>query len=505
MHRGFSSITTRWVITIALIISTVVVLILLANSIFLDDFYMVKNRSLFYKEFEYISDGFVSPDNDLLDLLREEDRKTGFLFYIAEIQDDSIGEIIVASQRDSIGRILPEPPVKAGFPGGGLPLPQLDFVISNSETLFTGEPVYGRVQRELRDLNEFDLVFASRLNENYLLVITRPVEQLDEHSAVTNQFLLLIAVFVLLISIIIARISAKSIVKPIKEITEIAEHIADLDFSHRYTGNARDETGILGDSINRISAQLDTSIKDLERTNEKLKVEMDLQRRFFAGVSHEFKTPVGLIRGYSESLQLGLAKDLKEVKEFSTIILEETDRLNHLITDILFLVKSESTEFTLHTNEIDLIPLIDSIIEKNIPAAITKQIRLARSLPESAIVTADEVRVGQIIDNLMSNAFRHTPTGGEIAIRVSVESGEVTVCIINEGDHIDEKDIAHLFDPFYSAFESRDKQSSGTGLGLSIVKSLVDRHGGHCGIENVNDEKIRGVRAWFSIPVSKLS
>ena len=345
------------------------------------------------------------------------------------------------------------------------------------------------------------MVFVSKLDSSYYLVIVRPIEQLNEQTSITNQFLLIIGFLSILISIVIARLSANSIVKPIKEITNITEYIANLDFSHKFKGNSNDEIETLGNSINNISSQLDSSINKLEETNKKLKVEMNLQKRFFAGVSHEFKTPIGLIRGYSESLKLGLAKTPQEVIEFSDIILDETDRLNHFVSDILFLIKSESPEFMLKFKSFDLIILLENILEKNRNFILKKQITLIKDFPPSINFLGDEIRISQIIENLLSNAIRYTKPNNKIIIKVFLENKGVKVQIVNEGNNIDQEHIVNLFEPFYSEFESRDKTNSGTGLGLSIVKNLVEKHQGKCGIENINTTNFTGVNAWVWFPL----
>jgi signal transduction histidine kinase len=478
-----------------------VLMILLANSLFLGKFYAWKNRSLFYREYETIKGGFDGLDEGLLDQLREHDRLTGFLFYVAETDGQQFGRIVMSS---SPGFALDVPPFGPGIeemPMYGLALTQLDFVRENLEGIRQGTPAFGEIPREIGMSKGYDLVFASLLDQRYLLVIIRPVEQLYEFTAVTNQFLLAISLLAVLVSVIVAQFSARSVTKPIKRITEIGKHIADLDFSHRYVGHSRDEIGSLGNSINKISTKLDSTIRELEETNRKLQTEMGLQKQFFAGVSHEFKTPVGLIRGYSESLTLGLAKTPEEIKEFAAIILDESDRLNLLVSDILLLVRSESSQFVLDMKILDIIPFLEASIRKNSLQIAEKKLHIAKKLPESVMVEGDAVRLTQIVDNLLGNALRHVPANGTIAIEATPEDGGMRFSFLNEGAPIAPEHLAHLFDPFYSAFESRDKSVSGTGLGLSIVRNLVGKHNGRCGIENIEREGLSGVDAWFWLPV----
>ncbi|MCY1151379.1 MAG: HAMP domain-containing sensor histidine kinase [Sphaerochaetaceae bacterium] len=495
------SIATKLSLSIVAIIITIVVLILIANSLFLGDYYASKNKTIFYQEYEEIQSVFEIPNQDILEILREKDKTTGSLFYIIEKSDPFFFRIVLSSIPNFLAIEPPSPNQRFMEPPlVELPGEQFEFIKDNIDSIDSGEPLFARVHRQMSGDNEFDLVFASKLDSNYYLVIVRPVEQLDELTSITNQFLLIIGLLSILLSIVISRISASSIVKPIKEITKISGYIANLDFTHKYNGHSHDEIETLGNSINKISSQLDSYMKELEDANKKLKIEMALQKRFFAGVSHEFKTPIGLIRGYSESLELGLAKSPEEIAEFSHIILDETDRLNHFVSDILFLVKSESTEFVLNFKTFDLINLLENIVEKNSNIISNKHIIFLKKLPQSVSIHADEIRISQIIENLLNNAIRHTKPNKKIILKVFLENNGVNIDIINEGKNIESKHLKNLFEPFYSAFESRDKTNSGTGLGLSIVRNLVDKHKGKCGIENINTPNFEGVKAFVWLP-----
>ena len=501
-NKGFKSLSTKLTLIIASIIGLAVLLIFLANSLFLDDFYVEKNKSIFYQEYQDISENFENPDQEILALLREKDKTTGFVFYLVELTTQDKYKIVLSS----IPNFLPEPfafPKDNLSPMIELPKAQFDFLNANVEKIKQDEVVFGKVYRNLNENKEFDLIYAAQLKSPYVLVIARPVEQLEEQTAITNQFLIIIGILSIILSIIIAKFASKSVIKPIKKITTIVEHIAKLDFSHKYEGHTKDEVNLLGNGINVISSQLDSAIKDLEQSNKKLKIEMDLQKRFFAGVSHEFKTPIGLIRGYAESLKLGLVKTPHEIEEFSEIIIEETDKLNHFVTDILFLIKSESTEFVLDIKTLDIITVLENALEKSSHLIEDKEINLIKDISSSIKLYGDEVRIGQVFNNILSNAFRHTPNKGKLIIKAFSKDDGVMIQFMNEGPLIEEKHIKHLFDPFYSAFESRDKINSGTGLGLSIVKNLVEKHKGKCGIENINQKTFKGVNVWVWFPSIK--
>ena len=145
--------------------------------------------------------------------------------------------------------------------------------------------------------------------------------------------------------------------EPILGLDQMAKNISELDFSKRYEGNEKDEVGRLGESMNIISEKLDRTIGDLKN-------EMALQQRFLASVSHEFKTPVGLIKGYTESLELGLASSDEETQEFYEIIIGEADRLDHLISDIIYLMQLNSVNFRIDMKEFNFSHLLIETVNK---------------------------------------------------------------------------------------------------------------------------------------------
>ncbi|MGD1822745.1 MAG: sensor histidine kinase [Pleomorphochaeta sp.] len=508
-HLKFKSFSTKLSLTIALILCISISLILIANSIFLEDYYVNNNKNVFLKEYNEIKKEFSEPNDEIISLLSSRDSKTGFLYYISDLENLRNKKIILASNPiplpmgNFMMRAMPnsfnEMPIKESM----IPQVQSEYILSNLDIIKTEGYIFSQVHRVVPGSNEFDLVFAGELENEYLLLIIRPVEQLAEQTAITNKFLLIIGFISLVFSIFVAHSLAKTIVKPIKDITKITGKIAKLDFSNKYEGNSIDEIGELGSSINEISYQLDKSISELEDSNKKLEIENNLQKKFFAGISHEFKTPIGLISGYAETLKLGLAKNTQERYDYTNIILEETDKLNHLVNDILFLIKSESTEFILNFKEINVITLLQNSVKKYENIIKEKDIYLIMNMSKCFTINGDSIRLSQIFENILSNAFRYTNNGKKIIINATEKENNVLIEFINEGSQIDNDHIVHLFDPFYSAYEARDRFSSGTGLGLSIVKNLVNKHNGTINIENYNDNGIIGVRVWVLFPSIK--
>jgi len=216
-------------------------------------------------------------------------------------------------------------------------------------------------------------------------------------------------------------------------------------------------------------------------------------------MSHEFKTPVRLIRGYSESLNLGMIKTAREQREIADIIIKESDRLNRLVNDIIMLMRIDSGAFQINRHIIDLAPVLRETVEYFSQSAKEKQVAILLDIPRSLPAMGDKERIMQILENLLSNSLQHTNKNGEIHLRAIKENNAIRIEVMNTGPQISDSHIIHLFEPFYRAENSRSRKKGGSGLGLSIVKGIVLAHQGNYGVKNTK----AGVMFWFSIPSSK--
>lgn len=225
-----------------------------------------------------------------------------------------------------------------------------------------------------------------------------------------------------------------------------------------------------------------TAVRRLER----------MRSEFVANVSHELKTPIAAIKGFSETLLAGALDDKETARSFLQIILDESERLNRLIGDILELSKIESKRIPLHFSPIHLETFVGNCLNVLQSQAAKKDIELHMSVPEDMYMEADEDRLRQILINLLSNGINYTPEGGKVSVHVehlagdsdAVESDRVRFTIADTGIGIPKKDIPRIFERFYRVDKARSRISGGTGLGLSIVKHLVELHKGTIRVES---------------------
>lgn len=207
---------------------------------------------------------------------------------------------------------------------------------------------------------------------------------------------------------------------------------------------------------------------------------LELMRQdFVANVSHELRTPITSIKGFSETLLDGDLTDEKTLREFLTIILKESDRLQTLIQELLELSKIEKQEFHLDYVKLDLNTLINETGQMFIRKAAKKAIQFDVLHPEKpVIIEGDTYRLKQIFINLISNAINYTAPSGEVKVIVSDHEQFAYVEVIDTGIGIDPDEIPRIFERFYRVDRARSRNSGGTGLGLAIVKHLVEAHKG---------------------------
>jgi signal transduction histidine kinase len=288
---------------------------------------------------------------------------------------------------------------------------------------------------------------------------------------------------------------------PILEINRVADAISKLDFSQKVPVSSDDEIGDLGYSINKMSLQLEKSIKELQLSNDKLVKEIlyknkidQMRKEFVANASHELKTPLSLIMGYGEALKLS-DLDEKTKSEYVDIILDETNKMNNLVKELLNISQIESgtkdfkfSQFTIRSLIEDTTKLFSLVFkEKNI--SVNLEI-------VDEIVNSDYEQMQSVLSNYISNAINHID--GERAITISAvktQYGGVRINVKNTGEAIPKTEINNIWDSFYKIDKARTRAYGGQGLGLSIVKTILETLGYDYGVHNVDD----GVEFYFTI------
>ncbi|MBT2692858.1 two-component system histidine kinase PnpS [Bacillus sp. ISL-55] len=210
-----------------------------------------------------------------------------------------------------------------------------------------------------------------------------------------------------------------------------------------------------------------------------------MRKDFVANVSHELKTPITSIKGFSETLLDGAMHDSATLEAFLEIILKESDRLQVLIQELLDLSKIEQHGFRLTIGKVDLVKEANEVIEILKRKAAQKDIMLKLIQPgEETIIEGDPDRLKQVLINLVSNAITYTPNGGSVEISLTDQEESVSVVVKDSGIGIEKSEITRIFERFYRVDRARSRNSGGTGLGLAIVKHIVEAHKGHIEVDS---------------------
>ena len=373
-------------------------------------------------------------------------------------------------------------------------------VLPQLESLSPGERFTG-ILMDQRLRTNF-LVLASRLDNNQALVLSTPLSVIDESAAIANKFFMFTGLITIVLGGLAVFIFTGRFTKPILELNDIAQRMSKLDFSKKYQVKSDDEVGQLGRSINSLSDQLDQAILNLTEANKKLREDIEQERKidkmrkeFINSVSHELKTPLALIQGYAEGLKLNINEDEETKNYYCDVIIDETDKMNRLVKDLLNLSQIESGNFQLEKTAFDLSSMIRTVLDKYQPLLEENGIKLECELPENQTVFADAERIEQVLVNYLINAVNHVDERKEIKIGTAVKDDKVRVSVYNSGEKIPEESLDRIWTSFYKVDKARTRRYGGTGLGLSIVKAIQELHNNRYGVENLAD----GVLFWFEV------
>ncbi len=254
-----------------------------------------------------------------------------------------------------------------------------------------------------------------------------------------------------------------------------------------------DEVASLARRFNRMAADLDARVQELRDADRS-------RRQLLADVSHELMTPLTAMRGYLETLALPAAvKDDATRARYLGIVTEETLRLEAIIGDLLDLARLDDRGGSFEQARVPVARLFDRAYARHQGALEERGVTLERDIAAGAdVVTGDERRLEQVLQNLVANAVRHTPRGGRIALRATPDRADVVLVVEDSGPGIPPEHLPHVFDRFYRVDSARDARSGGSGLGLSIVRAVVEQHGGRVSASN---GAMGGARFELRLPV----
>ncbi len=317
----------------------------------------------------------------------------------------------------------------------------------------------------------------------YCYVILMPIDPIDATSSVITNQLMYITIISLIVSTVISLFMSRKISRPIKKINDTAKQLGKGDYNITF-----EECGY--EELDELAQTLNNATTSLARTDE-------IRRELIANVSHDLKTPLTMIKAYSEMIR-DLSGDNKEKREkHLKVIIDETDRLTRLVNDMMDLSKIESGIITIEKEKIDFTELATSLIDRIKMSNMEMEHNIEYSIPKDLYVFADKTKIEQVLYNLIINAIKHSGEGKkEINVKVTATQKRVKVEIIDNGVGISKEDLKHIWDRYYKASESFTRNVQGSGLGLSIVKNILIKHSSDFGVES---EVGKGSNFWFDL------
>jgi signal transduction histidine kinase len=313
------------------------------------------------------------------------------------------------------------------------------------------------------------------------LIVAKPTAELREQwLTLVKRLVLALAVGIALAAVLFSWLSRR-LTEPVLALTRATEHVAagryDVEIPE---ARGHDEISLLTDRFRGMV----TRLEEAER----------LKRSFLMSVSHELRTPLTAIRGHVEAIREGVVTEPDQVQSSLDIVATETDRLERLVGDVLDLAKLQAHRFTVRQEEVDLNRVVDHAYGAFAEEARRREIDYrVTTAAEPPVIVSDGDRVLQVITNLLSNAFRWTPDGGRIDLRLDADNGAVRVDVVDNGPGVPAEERARIFDAFVS------QDVNGTGLGLPIARELAVALGGRIELQSKSGS---GSRFRLVLPVS---
>lgn len=361
-----------------------------------------------------------------------------------------------------------------------------------------------QIEDAYMDSRSIDL-FGTLDNGCYLFVRTN-YQSITEAADIASRFLLITGIIVLFAGSVFLFFLCGAITKPITQMSRVAGRMCRLDFDAKYPVTTRDEVGQLGESLNRLSDRLQTTIGELKQANNELqkdlehKVEIDnLRTDFLSNVSHELKTPLALIQGYAEGLKENINDDEASRAFYCEVIMDEASKMNKMVQKLLTLNQIEFGQNALEYERFDIVSLLQGILNNTEIIRQQKGVKLHFYENEPIYVWADEYRIEEVATNYISNALNHVAKSKEIAVSVKKNGATVRVSVYNTGEPIPEEELSNIWVKFYKVDKARTREYGGSGIGLSIVKAIMESHNQQYGVIN----HAAGVEFWFELETAE--
>lgn len=352
-----------------------------------------------------------------------------------------------------------------------------------------------KLDAHIKDYNKVDTTqrYETSFKDSsslYILLLSRNTNKTSQVIAVLNKALPVLSVVIVFVSIVFAFFFSWYITAPIKKVSIRSKKMANMDFGGRITNKRIDEIGVLSNSLDILSENLNNALTDLQTANAKLQDDIDMERQlerqrleFFSAVSHELKTPITIIKGQLQGMLCEVGR-YKDRETYLAKSIEVTETLEKMVQELLMISRLETPGYVCNKVSFDLSKLLGERFNAHEDLLVQKDIILEKNISSDIKIYGDMQLLQKAIDNLISNALIYSPEGNVVTVNLSSESEKIYLSIENTGVHIPNEVLPKLFEAFYRVDLSRNRQTGGSGLGLYIVKTILDLHNAQMQIDN---------------------
>lgn len=506
LKEKLKSVRVRLFLYLCIIVAIIVLFLIVINNVVLESFYLyskTKNLKLAYEKINSYYNAIEENTNGIIDLEEELNRiaiKNDFDILMVNSENILIysSDKNLSSTVSKINEMILNNRNQSMIIEGN--------ISTKSHIIYQSDKVM--IRRIIDEKNSMNYIFlSSTLDNGNVLYIRIQVASIQESVQISNRLLIFIGSISILIAGILASFLSRKFTQPILELNNIAQNMSKLDFSKKYCVNdTDDEINNLGKSINIMSDKLERTIKQLRETNVELEKDIEekskideMRKQFISDVSHELKTPIALIQGYAEGLVENVNTDEESRKFYAEVILDEAEKMDTLVKQLLELMKLEYGKREFNNNPFDIVELIKEVIRKCNVMLTEKQIIVEFDGSKQMMVNADEFYIDQVVTNYFTNAIKHAEEReGQRKIAIQLEETEnhkVRISVFNTGENIPEMDLERIWKRFYKVDSSRNREEGGTGIGLSLVKAIMNNYHNSFGVEN----KENGVEFYFEL------
>ena len=497
VKEKFKSVRVKLFFTLSVVIMLIICLLIVMNSLILEGFYMFSKINTVKKEYQKINDLYNSEDVAIFSSIKDDATANNFDIMIEN--EDYV--LLFSTNEKFTNKINQDSDVISKFKIFDR---QRDRILYSNDSYIIKKVTTGGFN---------SILLVGTLENQYKIYIQVPISAIEESVRISNNLLLIIGMVAIVVSSIAASYISKKFTKPILELNAIANKMSKLDFSQKYDldGTDDDEINELGKSINEMSSKLEGTIRQLRNSNialerdveEKSKID-EMRKQFISDVSHELKTPIALIQGYAEGLVENVNVDEESKKYYAEVILDESNKMDKLVRQLLELMKLEYGKREFNNDEFDICELIKEVIRKCNVMLEEKNIKDVKfDASKKIMVYADEFYIEQAFTNYLTNAVKHVKeVNGEkyikIEVKEDIKNQKARISVFNTGENLSDENLERVWGRFYKVDESRNRADGGTGIGLSLVKAIMNNYNQKYGVENKKD----GVEFYFDISLT---